>query len=169
MADDEFRELYARLRMFFARRGARQDCDDLASDVVQRVLTARASGREIDSLMGFAFGTAKLVWFEYLRRPVSEEIGDPVAASPAAVLDSGDISCLRDCLRKLAPESRRLFIAYFAGSGKNMTRRVQLAGQLGVNLNVLRLRIGALRATLRTCVIACRAALAKRSIIVGKL
>lgn len=151
--------------MFFANRGARQHSNDLASEAITRVLAARASGRPIDSLTGFAIGTAKLVWLEHLRARQSAPHAldvDPVAPGPDAPVDADDVRCLKRCLLHLPPESRRLFMDYFAGSGKNKARRAGLAASLGLNANALQQRVSALRATLRRCVTTCAAVTGQR-------
>lgn len=160
MADDEIDDLLRRLRMFFANRGARQQTQDLASEVVTRVLAAQAAGTVIDSLTAYALGTAKLVWFEHLRARQAAPDGldlDPAAPEAVAPDDPEAARCLRRCLLHLPPESRRLFMTYVAGPGKNKDRRAGLAAGLGINTNALQQRISALRATLRRCLTACTA------------
>ena len=158
MADDELADVYPRLRMFFANRGARDHASDLASEVVTRVLSIRASGREIESITGFALGTARHVWFEHLRAkqgaPDSLDV-DPEAPRMGEGADPGDVRCLKRCLLHLPPESRRLFMDYFAGAGKNKERRSRIAASLGVSANGLQQRVGSLRTALRRCLGAC--------------
>lgn len=165
MADDELSDVYPRLRMFFANRGARDQSNDLASEVVTRVLASQASGRSIDSVTGFALGTAKLVWLEFLRAKQAAPGGldaDPEAPPPTVEADPEDVRCLKRCLLHLPPESRRLFMTYVAGPGKNKDRRARLADDLGVNQNALQQRVSALRLTLRRCLEACAAGAALR-------
>lgn len=158
MADDELADVYPRLRMFFANRGAREHASDLASEVVTRVLSARASGRDIESITGFALGTARHVWLEHLRAkrgaPDSLDV-DPEAPRAREGADPEDVRCLKRCLLHLPPESRRLFMDYFAGAGKNKERRSRIASTLGVSVNGLQQRVGSLRAALRRCLGAC--------------
>jgi DNA-directed RNA polymerase specialized sigma24 family protein len=172
MADDELSDVYPRLRMFFANRGGRDHSSDLASEVVTRVLAAQASGRGIESLTGFALGTARIVWLEFLRGKQAAPTGldvDPEAPPPAAEADPEDVRCLKRCLLHLPPESRRLFMTYVAGPGKNKDRRARLAGDLGVNANALQQRVSALRLTLRRCLEACAAGVVLRHAPDGEL
>lgn len=158
MSDDELEDLTRRLRLFFAGRGARDETDDLAAEVQARVVAAEARGRVIENHAAFAFGTAKLVWLEHLRDRQSapgELVVEPPAPAPDEGPDPEAERCLGRCLSHLPPESRRLFVGYFAGPGKNKERRSDLAAALGVTPNALQQRIAELRAKLRRCMRTC--------------
>ena len=158
MESEELSDLHPRLRIYFANRGARQDTLDLVSDVMARVLVAQRSGQPIESLAGFAFGTARNVWYEYLRRrnAAPDTLDhDPEAMPTTSDVDPDYVRCLKRCLLHQPPESRRLFMDYVAGAGKNKDRRARLASALGLSANALQQRVGSLRAALRQCVSTC--------------
>ena len=158
MESDELSDLHPRLRTYFANRGARQDTLDLVSDVTTRVLVAQRSGQLIESVPGFAFGIARNVWYEYVRRRIAapDALEHDVEATPVTVeVDPEYVGCLKRCLSHLPPESRRLFIDYVAGAGKNKDRRARLASALGLSPNALQQRVGSLRFALRQCVSTC--------------
>jgi DNA-directed RNA polymerase specialized sigma24 family protein len=65
-------------------------------------------------------------------------------------------ACLDRCLDRLASAERRIVLGYFEGErGARIRKRSELARELGVSLNALRLRIHRVTGRLRECVVRC--------------
>jgi RNA polymerase sigma factor (sigma-70 family) len=163
--------------LFSARVGAYgADVEDLISKVKERLLGAlRDSARSVDDPVGFAFGIAHNLCYEYVRemqrraREVSLE-SDPelalspnVAADPARDADDTDeddaraerLRALRECLAELSPQQRDLILAFYAPDARVAGQRAELVGDTGhavASRNALYLRVSRIRRRLRACV-----------------
>jgi DNA-directed RNA polymerase specialized sigma24 family protein len=136
---------YSRLRrkliLFLNSRGCRE-AQQLADEVVMRVVQAVSQGRDIQDIEAFAFGIAKNLfadWVAELQRPIPWSPVHASASSPRA-------RCLEGCLRKLSTSDRELVEAYFVDR-----QRKSLAAALGVSVNALRIRVCRLKGELRSC------------------
>ncbi len=70
--------------------------------------------------------------------------------------DDERMECARHCLRALPVESARLLLAYYEDDkGKKIANRQELANQLGVSPNTLRMRLRRIRVQLEQCIIRC--------------
>lgn len=154
-AESQLAEYHPRVRRFFAARGCHAAADDLASEVIIRVLTAIRRGEAIQHLGAYALGTARLVLLEYFRDKAREpeplpEGWEPPAREPEEP-DRDRIALLEACLGGLAPKDRDLLVEYY-GDGGYKPIRARLAERLGVSLNALHVRACRLRGQVRKCV-----------------
>jgi DNA-directed RNA polymerase specialized sigma24 family protein len=157
----EFEKVRGRLIRIFARRGCSIP-EDLADETIARVVgkvPEIASHYEGDPLR-FVYAVARNVHREFSRRPrtVSLEDQAPLEASSGddASLREQTHVCLESCLSKLDSGDRRLIREYyrFEKSGK-IDRRKELATDLGIALNTLRIRAFRIRKRLSLCVLDC--------------
>ena len=76
-------------------------------------------------------------------------------ATPSPGVDA----CLDECLERLTQEVRELILGYQAGrGGARVARRKEMAAELGIGMDELRVRVHELRVRLDACVARCIAA-----------
>ncbi|HXL80613.1 MAG TPA: hypothetical protein VN951_07025 [Pyrinomonadaceae bacterium] len=160
----KYEKIRTRLIKIFACRGC-GEADDLADETINRV-TAKvdsiASSYSGDPALYF-YGVAQKVHLEYLRsRPVLQE---PFEAGHEMksrnVMESDDdiereYFCLERCMDQLPPENRRLVLEYYQEEKRaKIDHRRNLAQELGIAVNALRIRAHRIRLQLQQCVQAC--------------
>jgi RNA polymerase sigma factor (sigma-70 family) len=80
--------------------------------------------------------------------PVAEQLSE---ARQQAWKDQKN-DCMKDCLRQLKPDQRRLLLLYYDGDEKTRARnRRKLAKELGISEEALRVRIHRARRIVREC------------------
>lgn len=153
--------------------------EDLAEEVLDRV-ARKAAEQEIRDLGDFAFGVARNLRREMLRRKVTwtriagfEMVGGKARPntnpedSIIETLDLGKtIDDLAQCLERLKPDDRKLLLEYYSPDDENIAEcRLLLARQLGVSMGSLRNRMLRLREKLEAC---CnrRSSMRKKSMLV---
>src|SRR5262249_25587869 len=114
----------------------------------------------------YLHGIARFVALEYFNRQVKRYGGPPPHNFPHPARTNrpdeenareGLSRCLRNCLEKLKPEKRQMFILYYReGTGLNLDYRRTLAEQFGCSINALRIQIHRLNEELRLCINDCR-------------
>jgi DNA-directed RNA polymerase specialized sigma24 family protein len=138
--------------------------EDLADETLDRV--ARRVGREdVGRVLPFAWGVANHVRRESGRRtrrlvalpdlpgrevPRPEE--DVESDLHDRLLNELRVRCLEACLRRLAPEDRDLFLAYYEAREDRSAHRLRLAAAAGLTIQGLRVRVNRLREKLEGCV-----------------
>lgn len=129
--------------------------EDLTDETINRV--AKKLPEIVETYSGepvaYFYAVANNVHKEYLRRK-------PVCPPPPPMVDSEDIereyACLENCIQTLSPLNRLLVIQYYQGNkAVKIENRKQLAQQLGIALNALRIRAHRVRLVLQECVQAC--------------
>ena len=129
--------------------------EDLTDETINRVskklpdIVETYSGEPV----AYFYAVANNVHKEYLRRK-------PVCPPPPPVVDSENIerefACLEDCIQTLTPGNRRLVLQYYQeDKAAKIESRRQLARQLGIALNALRIRAHRVRLVLQECVQTC--------------
>jgi RNA polymerase sigma factor (sigma-70 family) len=155
-AGERYEAIRAKLIKIFVCRGCTTP-EDLADQTIDRVagkvpeLAPRYSGPPEP----YFYRVAQFIYFEHLRR--QRPAPPPPCAEPAEDREA-DYACLDRCLERLTPADRALIQAYYQGEkGLRIERRRQLAEQLGIGTNILRVRLHRIRKELRNCVTRCRA------------
>jgi RNA polymerase sigma factor (sigma-70 family) len=110
----------------------------------------------------FFYGVANNLIKEYRKKIKSSspvEFIEPSAPPLQEVEEEGpDLreKCLRICLGKLTPEKRELILSYYSKEKQaKIIHRAQMARQLGVSLEALRVRMLRIRTTLLECMEQC--------------
>jgi DNA-directed RNA polymerase specialized sigma24 family protein len=110
----------------------------------------------------YVFGVAWNVARESFRRPATVPLPEGwerrTRASDAAVDEHDELGagCLEDCLQRLPAPERNLILSYHQDErSARIRRRSDIARDLSVSPNALRLKIHRLTARLRECVIDC--------------
>ncbi len=143
-------DLRPRLARFFASRGRGWAADELADDVILRVLQKIRAGLTVDSLEAFTLGVARNVWLEHIRGRAdkTEPLAQEFEARQPEPADSSELDCLERSLGQIPPGARAVVLRFY-GSGvaeaKNKDVRRMLAEELGVSMNALFLKVSKLR------------------------
>jgi DNA-directed RNA polymerase specialized sigma24 family protein len=161
-AADRYEELRSKLIVFFSARGcsAAEDQADVALDRVSRRLD---DGTEVRDVGRFAYGVARLVLAEWVRRDRRHRhalrgiVGGHAAARTVVETEAG-LECLRRCALGLEPAERGLILAYYDSMGRDGQRaRKDLAQRLGLTAVGLRVRAHRIRRALEACTRRCLA------------
>ena len=141
-----------------------RDCpfpEDHADEALSRVIAKLEADEEFRDVTTYIFGVARMMLLEIARRTEKERVALsqlPVAHSADA--DSHELEmkseCLKQCLTSLSEKSRELITKYYEGDGSaKIARRKELAANLGMQLNALRIRACRLREKLEECMRRC--------------
>jgi DNA-directed RNA polymerase specialized sigma24 family protein len=162
-AGERYVDLARRLRIIFRYRRC-PDVDELVDETLDR------AGRRLLELgdrydgsdpARYVYGVAWNVARESFRRrspeplPEGKEIPDPGPDDLEETQELRD-ACLDRCLGELLGDDRSLALTYYQGEkGARIRRRADLARELGVSLNALRLKVHRLTRHLRQCMLDC--------------
>jgi len=158
-----YEQLRRRLVRFFEGRRCAFP-DEHADETLNRVARKLDAGEAIQDVTTYVIGIARMVVRE-AARTASREAAVQVASreaghiSPAADPAAGSsrlLDCLDVCLEALAPPDRDLIVRYYQNDKRaKIHSRKDLAAQLGLEMNALRLRAFRIRAGLERCVERC--------------
>lgn len=152
-----YEEIRRRLTTIFAARSCPVP-EDLADETIDRV--ARRVADIAENYAGdkakYFFGVATNVHHEYLKRPA------PPEAQEEFVNDSGDKerahACLERCLGTLSGDSRAMILRYYSHEKQaKIDLHKSMAGEFGVSINTLRLRVLRMKQKLQPCLERCMA------------
>ena len=131
------------------------DAEDLADETINRV-SSRLGEIEFQvngERTRYFYGVARKVQLEYLRRKIPQPPTEHPIDSERLELE---FRCLEECISKLSPENRRLVLRYYQADGRQkIEQRKQLADELGIAPNALRIRAYRIRAALQKCLEKC--------------
>ena len=131
------------------------DAEDLADETINRVISRLPQiQHEINGeRTRYFYGVARKVQLEYLRRKTPQPPAEQVTDSERVEVEH---QCLEECMRKLSDESRELVLRYYQADGRQkIEERKQLAEELGIAPNALRIRAYRIRAALQKCLEKC--------------
>src|SRR6185369_10373822 len=169
-AGKEYEKLRTRLIRFFEWR--RCDLPDARADqTLDTGIRKLDQGQDISNLKGFVFAIARHVAKEDWKKQgrtcsLEDEVfttPDVVTSDPLSKLESEEepdrrLGCFDHCLEGLTSESRNLILGYYQEDGRaKIDWRKQLAEQLGIPLNALRIRAHRIRRSLEQCIENCLA------------
>jgi DNA-directed RNA polymerase specialized sigma24 family protein len=153
-AGQKYEEIRARLIKYFVRRGCpiSEELADVTIERVTRKVRDLAAGYVGDPALYF-YGVAHKVYLEYQKKKP-----DPLPLPPPDPPDHLEKNdrCLERCLQKLDSQTRNLILQYYKDDRRaKIDHRGQLARQMGIPLNTLRMRMHRIRLSLRECVEDC--------------
>jgi DNA-directed RNA polymerase specialized sigma24 family protein len=124
------------------------DAESLADETIARAIKNVVEGLEIkaNNPYIYIFVIAKNVYREYVRGEIKQRsLFSRLSDQP---VQSGDWQdCRVQCLRELPPEKLRLLQTYYLDEKSS----IQLAGELNVTVNALRLKIFRIKKDLESC------------------
>ena len=151
-AGKEYEKLRVKLIRFFEWRGC-SAADILADLTFDRVLRKIDEGETITKPKAYVWRVAYYIYLED-DPALLTELDDDIA--PAAPNGSDDddktearFACLDKCLAELPPESRNLILTYYQNEKRaKKDGRRELAEQMGIPMNALRIRAHRIRRSL---------------------
>jgi DNA-directed RNA polymerase specialized sigma24 family protein len=158
-AGEIYEEIRGRLIRIFEWRHC--DCpEDLADETFNRVGRRRAERAPIEDPLAYIYGVANRVFKEFWRREErkrrareAERPADPIWPDPR---EDERLDCVRRCLADLPEDQRSLIVRYHDDDDRIHSRR-ELARELGIAMNALRIRAHRIRRDLEECVRSCLA------------
>jgi RNA polymerase sigma factor (sigma-70 family) len=160
---EEAGEIYERIRRkligFFVNRACRV-AEDLTDDTITRAAKKVAENKvEIgaENFLRFCYGVARNVHREYLRNEDKlSRIRPEDLLSYRHENYEREMDCLDQCMGQLTPRNQTLFRQYIGHEGQEkIPARQELASQMGIGMNALRIRIFRIQNTLRECMKNC--------------
>lgn len=152
----KYEAIRARLIGIFMKKGC-TDPEDLADTTINRVINKVASLRAdyVGDPANYFCGVARIVYLESRRR--REITVEATAVTPAFDINlSQTRECLHKCLSELPVQQRDLVMDYYVNEKREkIDSRQQLASELGISLNGLRIRAHRIRLSLEKCVVEC--------------
>ena len=153
-AGTKYEEIRRRLIKIFTCRGCLTP-QDLADDTINRV--AKRVSEIAPSYVGdpalYFLGVAHNVCLEYFRKKPEPE--PPPPDDPSEQKEKVD-ECLEECMQRLTPKTRELILDYYREEKHSkIDHRKELAQQLGIAMNALRIQAHRIRAKLQECVFDC--------------
>jgi DNA-directed RNA polymerase specialized sigma24 family protein len=152
---------YKKLRLKLTKFFQWKRCDDpegLADETVARIIKNTIEGKEIyaDNPYVYIFAVAKYVFNEYVRKEIKnkELLGN---FSEPQIVSSDWEDCRIQCLQKLPPGNLQFLNEYFLGEKSSQ----ELADELKISINALRIKIYRLKKDLEACYEDCRKKLSK--------
>jgi DNA-directed RNA polymerase specialized sigma24 family protein len=153
-AGEKYEKIRLRLIRIFTLRGC-GDVEDLADETINVV--ASKIDWLIETFKGdpalFFYGVAKNIYHEHFKKKPP-----PVPAPPPDVTRvEQECECLEECLKQqLTVTDRQLVLRYHEKEKQEKIRlRKQIAIELGITLNALRIRVHHIHARLRPCIEQC--------------
>jgi RNA polymerase sigma factor (sigma-70 family) len=161
----QYDAIRTKITRYFQCRGWGVDAEELVDETKNRVVIKM---RELaDSYVGdrlpYFYGVARRVHQERLKKRVVEEQGlrelrdlpAPSVSDSPEEEDQRD-KCLRQCMETITPQNRDLILRYYVGDkGEKIAERKNLADELGIAQNALRIRAHRIRTDLRHCAETC--------------
>lgn len=160
-AGASYEKLRWRLITIFAARGCPVP-EELADETIDRV--ARRLPDIADSYTGdkarYFFGVANNVHHEYLKRPAAPQSDELFEVAPDKERVHADEervhNCLEQCLARLPEADRAMILRYFSHEkGAKVDLHQQMAAELEVTINTLRLRVLRTKQKLQPCIERC--------------
>lgn len=150
----KYEQIRSGLVKFFTFRG-HCEAEDLADETIDRVISKlnEIKNQVTGERARYFYGVARKVQMEYLRKKTPQ-------AAPESITDSKRVEieyrCLEECISKLSDENRELVLRYYEADGREkIEQRKQLAEELGIAPNALRIRAYRIRAALQKCLDKC--------------
>ena len=130
--------------------------EELADDTLDRVARKLEQGTTVSpaSLGAYVRGVARMVFYES-KRDCSEPLDERDLPAPSPAEESEALRCLDECLTALAGDDRKQILRYYEGNRVEV--RQKIAGELGISMTALRIRMHRLRLQLERCVSSCLA------------
>lgn len=152
-AEEKYHELRRALIEYFARRRCR-DAEDLADEVFSRVVEQIKKGTRIEKEdpRRFAYGVAKNVYREYVRKDIrGEKILQEISFSSTIPVPNNPDACIKECLESLDPNEREMLERWFLDQDDD-----QMEKDMGISRNSVRIRIHRIKKRLEACYDNCK-------------
>jgi DNA-directed RNA polymerase specialized sigma24 family protein len=153
-AGQKYEEIRLKLIRLFNCRGCGSP-EELADETINRVIkivqegTIEYSGNPILLF----FGVARNVGYEWVRQKTLRP--ENFFPAPSGISEQ-ELACLERCMKRLPETSREVIVRYYEEQGRGkIQNRQEIAAQLGIAVNALRIQACRIRKLLRGCVFTC--------------
>ena len=157
LAGQLYNKVQLRLTKIFNAHGC-GDPEKLADETFDRILSKIDWLNEnyVGNPMHYLSAVARnIIKEDYRERTAARALPQPEPVSSDEELERR-YECLDQCMAEFSQDGRGLLIAYYEGQGsERIANRKRLAGELGVTLRALRLRVFHLKAQLKICLEIC--------------
>lgn len=160
-AAETYERIRSRLVQLFGWRGCREP-EVLVDETLNRVARKLQEGLEIraEDPFRYVIGVAHKVFHEVLRhdarrRQALHDAGHQPEPEPVTDEDRLRLGCLDECLDSLGDDGQWILRFYEGEKGERIQNRKDLAEELGITTNALRIRAHRLRSKLEDCVRSC--------------
>ena len=160
-AAEQYEALRSRLIRFFEWRNVPL-ADDRGDEVLNRVARRIDDGQQINNVFAYAYRVAYLVFLETLKEPELIEIDRQTISGLTTEPQLEDTlherrqRCFDSCLQSLTISNRKLILVYYEQErGAKIEQRKNLADQLKITLDALRIRTHRIRKRLEECITSC--------------
>ena len=148
-AGRQYEQIRSKLIRIFEWNGV-GPADELADETFNRVARHLEEGKEIDNLLGYIVGVAKVIVKEVKKKrklmSLDETTESQLQAGPEPVEPDTRQRCFDRCLTALPSEKRYLIVEYYQDDKRDkIKRRQKLADEIGIPLNALRIRAHRIR------------------------
>jgi DNA-directed RNA polymerase specialized sigma24 family protein len=164
-ADEEaagarYENIRKRLILYFECRKV-LEAEDLADETITRVIKRNSEGVQIDEVLSYCYGVARIVlkeWYARKRRTdrFQQELlrfSDPFALGIDECEPNLLLQIFDECMDKQSAESRQFILSYYDDSGRaKIDKRKSLAEKLGISRNATTLRAFQIRKKLENCI-----------------
>jgi DNA-directed RNA polymerase specialized sigma24 family protein len=161
-AGRKYDQLRRKLVKFFELWGGASP-EEYADESLDRAARKIFEGDDVKNVHGFVLGVARLLNKEVVKREIRErkaiqELRRSVAEGGYHAEHEKQLACYEKCLGALRPGDRDLFVRYYQGEGRPRARqREELCVDLGVTMNLLRVRAFRIRKSVAQCIKRCLA------------
>ena len=153
----KYEKVRQRLIKIFGCHGCSEP-ETLADETIDRVIAKvdwLAENYVGDPILFFC-GVARNVLKEDVRERNKSTALTPTLFEADVQEEEQEYDCLDQCMEKLTERSRELVLSYYEQEGHaKIVNRSKIAGELGITLRALRLRVYHIRLQLRECMEVC--------------
>jgi RNA polymerase sigma factor (sigma-70 family) len=162
-ASEKYLQIQRNLVRFFENRGL-NFADELADEVINRIVKKIEVGETIENISTYAVGIARFIVLEARRENAKEQNflqQQPDSILPQEYLDEADfeakrLNCLNKCLVEISIEDRQIIVGYYQREkSAKIELRAKIADKFGLSANALRKRAVRLRESLGKCINVC--------------
>lgn len=157
----QYEALRTKLIRFFEWRVI-SSAESRADEALNRVARRIDEGQKVDNVVAYAYRVAYLVFLEALKEPELTGIDLEMTSLPTIEPQFEDreqdhrLRCFDRCLEGLPADHRQLILFYYQEERRaKIERRKNLADQLKISLDALRIRVHRIRKGLEECITSC--------------
>lgn len=156
-------ELLRRKLIRFCESNLSFSVEDKVDEIINRLTRKIEEGAEVSDVFAYAYGIAKMVqkeaWKESDRKRQATETLSSINDFSRGEGEDPKVLCFDTCLERLSAENRKLILDYYRDDRRaKIDLRKELAEELSIPLNALRIRAHRVRKFLEECVTDCLAA-----------
>lgn len=135
--------------------------DNQADEALNRVARRIDEGEQVNNVVAYAYRVAYFVFLETLTEPELVDIGEmlhpPVIESQFEDTEHEQRQrCFDSCLEELPTNNRKIILIYYEDERRaKIERRKNLAEELKISLDALRIRAHRIRKGLEKCITSC--------------